>query len=334
MSRARTRRKKEKKKPIRIVHKDTKIAKIKHHTNPRLSLKLFSDNNTIMKMDSRRIPEKFGIGGASVNKYFYTFFGRDDPDILENLMAEEIESPAASVMEYISKNGKFPKTENDLELFCLFLALQFLRSPAKRKLDFNATRIEFEKSHIAPMILKHMTVDTFNKIANAVHMETWLKQLFDVSNYISSMRKILFTFDKESLATSASPIMVVFNKLDNKGNLKQENREFNPYEENALAFSRSGDINECTAIFYPLSRKKGLILMSDSLFTDDLSIIKDSSDVANAFNYLLGCDTKQLFFHPDDTKYFKDFYFCSSARSNPQLIQEILIKLSTNTNTL
>lgn len=315
---------------VSIEHKETKPPeKTKHHTNPKFALRGFSDNGKLstIKLDRKGKERVFpaGVHKATVEENFYTAYGNFDPDVFEDALAYDIERPAAPVFKEIIETGKLPTDEEGNIDFARFLAIQFLRSPAKRKLDLANVVESFRSDPIHASIEKLMSDETISKIAAVKHMEHWWDNVTpDLFKYVYSMKKVLVTFDEDSLVTSSSPITLIFDMSDVSHEIGHAETKNLNIDDPLLLFP-AGDMEKAVAAFYPLSRKQGLILLPP-----DSDVIVDqivgTTRISKVFNSLTREYSDDAFFHPNDSAYFLD-QFSTEFTSLAWQVQSFLKQL-------
>ncbi|WP_052207107.1 DUF4238 domain-containing protein [Sinomonas humi] len=107
----------------------------KHHTVPKFYLKGFANDagriGTVRLTGKHRFVQP--IGDASTQKDFYATPGHDDgPDAFERQLSA-MEADASKVIRKIADKGVWPLTTDDRDTLVVFLTLQFLRGPDRRR---------------------------------------------------------------------------------------------------------------------------------------------------------------------------------------------------------
>lgn len=273
-------------------------------------MKGFSSNGRLEKLERELKSGQSGIRVATVEDCFYTVWGSPNPDMFENAMNDVFETPAAPVFrEILEKNClPDPNTFDDL-ILSNFITLQFLRSPIKRTIDVSFMRKKAQNDPNFIARTKKMSEDMILKELALSHMDHWWHiEMPKLLLPVHRMQKILVIFDEDFLATSNSPVSLIFK---NNGQAPVDRKISNK----DIVVMPAGNIEDSLAVFYPFSRKMGVILLPANCNSNSIAL-KGTAKIACIFNWLLGQASNVLFYHPEDSAYFKDFYGNLNAKSS------------------
>lgn len=314
---------------VKIVYRDRQINKIGHHTNPRLALKGFSKNGKLNQFNPKTGQSQSGIKVATVQDYFYTIYGNSDPDIFENAMSDDFETPAAEVFRQLIEDDElWPMDADSDAILTRFITLQILRSPEKRRVDLDIARHSLKNNvEYQEFTNKWWSDEVKEGELNTNHIDYWWNHLGPkLVHYIHSMRKILVIFPEDSLATSASPVIPVY-KMEDIEPYVLLGRSYLDTSQPLFAYA-SFDFTKCAAFFYPFSRRLGLILLPPESKCR-ISSMYGTEKLSKMFNFLLGELSDDFHFHPDDTEYMKDFFSHRKIKSSLFQVQRLLKYLET-----
>ncbi|GFG73231.1 DUF4238 domain-containing protein [Mycobacterium botniense] len=106
-----------------------------HHTVPRFYLSGFADDRQFVGVV--RLPGnaryRQSVGKVSVINDFYTVNSAAERDVIEKLIADQIEAPAAEIFRKVLVDQVWPLDEAERAILATFLALQHARGSNKRR---------------------------------------------------------------------------------------------------------------------------------------------------------------------------------------------------------
>lgn len=206
-----------------------------HHTVPRFYLGGFA--NGAERITTVRLPgdKRYTsvLKNTAATNRFYSIDGHPDgADVFEKALSV-LERDAASVLRVID-GGAWPLSEEQREMLCTFMAVQYLRGPDHRRtleyLASQTTRLEVQftgREKVKQWVQERYGVEVDDdeaevlwqqatkpsgppiNIAPIAHIEQIIDGAGELLPYIISRKWKLVRFERRSLVTSDSPVALV-----------------------------------------------------------------------------------------------------------------------------
>lgn len=311
----------------------------RHHTVPKFYLEGFARSG---KIGTVRLPgeKRFcqSTANASLRMHFYTVPDLEEPDAFEKRLSA-METEAATIMRKVISGGVWPLDLDDRVNFAIFLAVQFLRGPDKRRQMEQTVALVTQREVVAggresvPAWIEHNygftpTDEEAEQIwrdvnqpggppvtlSAAGHLEQIGSLVPEFLPYFTGRPWVLLRFERRALLTCDTPLSLLPDRRS-------------PGQAVGLVNS--------PGIVFPMSRRVGLMLADPEPLIDRLPVeqvreghadfeLTPSSDDARDFNTATIRNTREwIFHHPDD-----------SDLVPAKLPEPVATEVSTSTNAL